>query len=208
MANQKPVYRIVSMVKNRATRAHRRAGAVRGETKQYVMAGTRRLIPERDVMITHEELQTHLEEFRDRTRRGMLEVRTNDGRRVNLDTLEPAPSLALPPPPAPPDFSLETELGREPPKLVLTTSNTTPLTPTEAAATVAEMAGVTTEDMAEDVLADMAGVAPVEPEAAETAEEVGETKAAEEVPAEETETPVEPAASEQGSSRRNRKRGG
>lgn len=204
MANQHPVYRIVSMSKSRATRPHRRAGAARGETKQYVLGGTRRLLPERDVMISHADLLAHRDELLDRSKRGLLEVRTNDGRRVNLTTLEVGTLPPPPTPPAPPDFSLEAELRREPPKSVVPATNTVPLTPEEASSTVAAMAGVTAEEAEPPpVLEAPEAETTSEPALEETAFEAETAPEAEPVLAPEVET-----SSDQGTSRRSRRRGG
>lgn len=58
-----------------------------------------RLIPNRGLVITEEELKANLEDLKDRMAKGLLAVCTMSGERVDLDTLVAEEPLVTPPEP-------------------------------------------------------------------------------------------------------------
>lgn len=95
------MYAVHSTVRARHTRTLRASSGMtnRHRFKQHIMSDQRRLIRNRPILITEEQLQAHLDEFKKKQAVGILEVRTMDGRILNLDTMQP--SMALPAPPLP-----------------------------------------------------------------------------------------------------------
>ena len=90
-------YQVVNITRSpqgRLSRASNR-GAIRHT--QYILDSQLRMVPGRPALITQEDLDRNLDELREKSRLDILEVRTLDGRRLNLDTLTPEPSPALPP---------------------------------------------------------------------------------------------------------------
>jgi hypothetical protein len=100
--SEAPTLFVHSMVRHLRTRGKRAACPARHRFKQYLFGGTRRLVRRRALPITDRELTAHLGELRDKWRAGILEVRTRDGRIVDLDTLEPGPKKEPAPRPRPP----------------------------------------------------------------------------------------------------------
>lgn len=94
-------YMIHSTARSRHTRAARASLPQNPRMKQYVGTDQRRLIRGQPILVTEEVLQKNLEELRAKQANHMLEVRTRDGRLVDLETLTPAPAMALEPKPKP-----------------------------------------------------------------------------------------------------------
>ncbi len=95
-------YAIHNTARARHTRGVRSTNATHRGMKQYVTTGQHRLIRGRPVIVTEEVLLTNLEELRKKNKAGILEVRTLDGRILNLDTLVPPVATFPPPLPHPP----------------------------------------------------------------------------------------------------------
>jgi hypothetical protein len=95
-------YMIHSTSRSRHTRAARAALPQNPRMKQYVGADQRRLIRGQPILVTEEVLKQNLEELRMKQANHMLEVRTRDGRLVDLETLVPAPIMPAPPGAHPP----------------------------------------------------------------------------------------------------------
>lgn len=99
-------YRVYSMVRRVQTRTARATSPTRHRFKQYLFNGTssttRRLVRNRPVEISSEELEQNLDELRAKWEVGMLEVRTMDGRVLNLNDFSVGPSRAPAPLPHPP----------------------------------------------------------------------------------------------------------
>jgi hypothetical protein len=84
-------YMIHSTARSRHTRAARAALPQNPRMKQYVGHEQRRLIRGQPIMVTEEVIQRNLAELRAKQASHMLEVRTRDGRLVDLETMALAP---------------------------------------------------------------------------------------------------------------------
>jgi hypothetical protein len=69
--------------------------------KQYVGKDQRRIVRGQPIRISEDVLKRDLEELRTKHANHIIEVRTLDGRLVDLTTLEPGPSPVIPPRPNP-----------------------------------------------------------------------------------------------------------
>lgn len=98
------MYQIQNTTREMSTRIQRYGQPTHNRLKQYVLKSQRRLVRGRPVLVTEEELQDNLEELREKSHDGILEVRTMDGRLVDLDTLNVAP---VPPTMPSPSFPLD-----------------------------------------------------------------------------------------------------
>lgn len=96
------LFQVHSVVRSPRTRTIRAAASVHHRRTQFVLDTQSRLIPNRPITITEEDLRRNLESLKSLEAHGIVEVRTVDGRKVDLETLEPAPALAMPPLPHPP----------------------------------------------------------------------------------------------------------
>jgi hypothetical protein len=90
-------YMIHSTARSRHTRAQRAALPQNPRMKQYVGHEQRRLIRGQPILVTEEVLKKNLGELRTKQANHMIEVRTRDGRLVDLETLAPGAAIALPP---------------------------------------------------------------------------------------------------------------
>lgn len=92
---------LVNTTRARHTLAQRRSrpGRVRG--KHYVGDNSLRLVRQRPLMVTGDWVTRHLEELREKAAWGVLEVRTLDGRALDLESLSVG---ALPPDAPMPNF--------------------------------------------------------------------------------------------------------
>lgn len=97
-----PLYYVHSVVRGRQNRAGRAQLGQRPRLKQFVGHEQVRLVRGRPVVLTETQVRQNLEELRAKVAGHVLEVRTPDGRPVDLDTLTPAPRLPSPPLPHPP----------------------------------------------------------------------------------------------------------
>jgi hypothetical protein len=94
-------YMIHSTARSRHTRAARAALPQNPRMKQYVGHDQRRLIRGQPLLVTEVVVQKNLDELRAKQANHMLEVRTRDGRLVDLNTLTAAPSVPVEPKPHP-----------------------------------------------------------------------------------------------------------
>jgi hypothetical protein len=89
-------YLVHNTSRARHNRALRMTAPEHGGHKQYI-GGEHRLVIGRPIPFTEEKLHLHLEELKEKARVGLVEVKGPDGRRVNLDTLEPLGTLPATP---------------------------------------------------------------------------------------------------------------
>ena len=87
-------YSVRSVVRARHNRTARAALPQKPRRKQYVGEGQLRLAHGRALIITEDQLKANLVELREKQAAHILEVRTLDGRLVDLMTLEVAPGAA------------------------------------------------------------------------------------------------------------------
>lgn len=85
-------YMIHSTARSRHTRTARAGLPQNPRMKQYVGGDQRRLIRGQPILVTEEVLKKNLEELRAKQALHMLEVKTRDGRLVDLNTLEVGPA--------------------------------------------------------------------------------------------------------------------
>lgn len=95
-------YAIHSTVRSRHNRTQRAGQPVHHRFKQHIGSGQRRLIRGRPLHLTEEEFTKHLDEIKAKAAAGILEVRTMDGRKLDLSTMRPVGPAAAPPLPKPP----------------------------------------------------------------------------------------------------------
>jgi hypothetical protein len=93
-------YYLWNMSRDVRTRVVRANNPTHGGMRQFI-GGTHRLIRGRPLIVSEDVMLRHIEEIKQKNSMGMLEVKTPDGRLVDLQTLEPAPAAAIPPKPAP-----------------------------------------------------------------------------------------------------------
>lgn len=108
MAEKTPkpkLYHLMSTSRSVRTRVVRAHNPMHSGLKQFI-AGEYRLIRKRPLVFTEEQLAKHLQEVKNKQALGMLEVRTPDGRLVDLETMQVATASAAPPKPAPPKDSI------------------------------------------------------------------------------------------------------
>jgi len=106
MAEATKLYHVVSTSRHVKTRTVRAQNATHSGLKQFI-GGTYRLIRNRPLVLPEAEVQKYIEELRSKQALGMLEVRTPDGRLVNLDTLKVVGKIPVTPPkPHPPQDSI------------------------------------------------------------------------------------------------------
>lgn len=96
------MYTIHSTVRGRHNRTQRAMSPTHLRFQQRIGAEQSRLLRGRPLHITEDKLLRDLEELKTKQRQGILEVRTADGRRFDLETLRPAPLAAPTPLPNPP----------------------------------------------------------------------------------------------------------
>lgn len=96
------MYAIHNTVRGRHNRTQRAAAPAHFRFQQRVGAAQTRLVRGRLLMVTEEALLRDLEELKKKQKAGILEVRTLDGRVLDLETMQPAPLPATTPLPNPP----------------------------------------------------------------------------------------------------------
>lgn len=101
-ANLPEALNIHSQVRRQATRLQRMRSPTRHRFTQRVLSDQRRLVRGRPLKITREQLLANLDELQEKNRLGILEVKTMDGRAVDLTSLEAAKPKVAPPLPHPP----------------------------------------------------------------------------------------------------------
>jgi hypothetical protein len=82
-------------------RTHRAQAATHSKKKHFLNGGSVRVLRARPLLMSHAQLLQHLPELREKHVQHMLEVRTPDGRTVDLNTFQlaaPAPAVVLPHP--------------------------------------------------------------------------------------------------------------
>jgi hypothetical protein len=94
----KPIlhYALHSVVRKTAFRTHRAMAAAHVRKKQFVGDTQMRLVPARRLLIGEDVLLRNLAEIRQKAADHILEVRTLDGRLVDLSTLQPGPAAPTP----------------------------------------------------------------------------------------------------------------
>ena len=101
MTASKVSYAIESTVRKVAFRTHRAQAAIHTRKKQYVGGGQLRLVAGRRMLISEEFLQANLAELQEKAAGHILQVRTLDGRLLDLKTMiaaAPAPVSKVPHP--------------------------------------------------------------------------------------------------------------
>ncbi|HEU4635663.1 MAG TPA: hypothetical protein VFS41_05750, partial [Edaphobacter sp.] len=94
-------YNVHNVARGRGNRISRAGLPTHRGMKQYIGKAQARLVRSRPVLLTEAELLRDLEDLRARAALHLIEVRTTDGRLVDLSTLTPgevAPSPKLPHP--------------------------------------------------------------------------------------------------------------
>jgi len=112
-------YAIHSTVRGRHNRTLRAQAPAHHRLKQYVGQNQTRLVRSRPLTISEEELLRDLEELKKKSLMGILEVRTLDGRKMDLETLAPLPAAPSSPLPNPPldSAAKDTPAGQPMPNL-------------------------------------------------------------------------------------------
>lgn len=83
-----PHFAVHSMVRSRFNRTQRAQAPQHARFKQHVGSDQRRLLRNRPLIITEEDLKKQQDELLDAQKKGILEVRTLDGRLIDLETLQ------------------------------------------------------------------------------------------------------------------------
>lgn len=195
------LYHLMNTCRSVQTRVVRANNPTHSGLKQFI-GGTHRLIRQRPLVFSEELLLQHLDEIRKKHAIGMLEVRTPDGRLVDLETLEPGPSEPTPLKPAP----LQDSIANDEPwgERMETVPGGAPMA--EAFADTPDIDGSFDEDTADD------GVEAFEEEEIDTPgvfedpESFEEEADEEEETEEEAEAPKEASSTPQKKPRRRRKR--
>lgn len=108
MADDKELFHIVSTSRSIRTRTVRARNATHAGLKQFI-GGQYRLIRNRPLVLPKSEVDKYLDEIKAKQSAGMVEVRTPDGRLVDLETFEVEPPLPVAPKPHPPQDSIEND---------------------------------------------------------------------------------------------------
>lgn len=86
-----------NVVRGRHNRTLRAQSPKHHSLKQYV-GGTHRVLRGRPVVLSEADVRKYMNELKQKTKWGVFEVRTRDGRVVDLDTLAPTKELPVSPP--------------------------------------------------------------------------------------------------------------
>lgn len=89
-------YAVQSVARDVKHRTHRAQLPAHLHKKHYVLDTQTRLVAGRRLLLTEAVFQRNLAELREKAAMHILEVRTLDGRLVDLSTLEVAPAMPLP----------------------------------------------------------------------------------------------------------------
>lgn len=95
------MYSVHSNVRSR-DRSKRFASIEHRRKKQHIGPTQARLMVGRPLLLSEAQLMAMLDELKVKEAKGLLEVRTPDGRRVDLKTMTEAPAPVSPPAPHPP----------------------------------------------------------------------------------------------------------
>lgn len=90
-------YKVINVAHGRHNRSERAALPANPRMKQFIGSMQTRVLPGRPVHLSEEQLQECLTELRDKSAARILEVRTLDGRLVDLDTMVAEAVKASPP---------------------------------------------------------------------------------------------------------------
>lgn len=97
------MFAVHSLARARGNRTARAAAPSHRGLIQFVGPNQQRLVRTRPLMMTEDQLIAALPDLKEKASRGFLEVRSQDGRKIDLETLAPispvAPSVPLPNPP-------------------------------------------------------------------------------------------------------------
>lgn len=96
------MYGVYNTVRGRQNRSQRAAAPIHHRLKQVVGVEQSRVVRGRPLIITEDRLLRDIDELKMKSRLGVLEVRTLDGRKFDLETLtavSAGPSAPLPNPP-------------------------------------------------------------------------------------------------------------
>ena len=88
-------FAVFSTVRSRFNRTQRAQAAQHARFKQHVLADQRRLLRARPTIISESELKQYHTELLERHKAGLLEVRTLDGRLLDLETFKIAPAAPV-----------------------------------------------------------------------------------------------------------------
>lgn len=89
------VYQLHNMVEDPLTRTVRAQAPVHYNSTQFVLDTKTRLIPKRPITLSEQDVRRNIDEIRDLSAKGICDLRMLDGRKVNLETLEPASKSAM-----------------------------------------------------------------------------------------------------------------
>lgn len=89
-------YFVHNTTRARHNRQLRMMAPEHGGHKQFI-GGAHRLILNRPIAFTEEQIQLHLSELKQKAKYGQIEVRDGEGRKIDLDTMA-ASGLVMPPP--------------------------------------------------------------------------------------------------------------
>lgn len=102
-------YAIHSTVRGQQSRTQRAAQPSHHRLKQYIGDKQQRLLRGRPIRLGEDEFMRCLADIKAKAAQGILEVRTESGQLVNLDTLEPSAPAPVPPLPNPPLDSIKND---------------------------------------------------------------------------------------------------
>ena len=91
------MYQVVNVAHGRHNRGARSALPANPRMKQHIGAAQQRVLPERPVFLTEQQLQECLPELREKVAAHIFEVRTLDGRVLDLSTMKAAEVKPIPP---------------------------------------------------------------------------------------------------------------
>lgn len=96
------MFAIHSTVRARSTRIVRAQSPTHKGLIQFLGGGVLRLVRGRPLLVTETLLRDHFDEIRAKAAQGLIEVRTPDGRCVDVVTLQPKTASVVPPQPRQP----------------------------------------------------------------------------------------------------------
>lgn len=95
-------YQVLNTCRGRHNRTARAMLPTHRGMKLHLNGGEHRIVRARPLILTENQFQKHLIELKAKASAQLIEVRTMDGRKVDLDTLEASAPQAIPPLPHPP----------------------------------------------------------------------------------------------------------
>jgi len=104
------VFYIHNTIRSRHNRTQRAASASHRGMKQYI-GGTHRVIRSQPLAMAESVFRTHLDEIKAKAKEGLIQVKTRDGRLVDLESLTPTtPVMEGNPLPKPPLDSIQNDM--------------------------------------------------------------------------------------------------